>query len=918
MNHPDDAQLAALDAGTLSPADAIALRRHVDDCEACLARLDALATATVPGSPPGLTDARRIGRYVVLGELGEGGMGRVLRAWDPQLNRACALKLLKGNSKDPEARARLVREAQAMARVQHPNIVAVFDAGEADGEVFMAMELVEGPTLDDWLKARPRTWQEVLARMLEAAQGLRAAHEAGLVHRDFKPQNVLLRDGVAKVNDFGLARGPVAGLPSATPSESVGTTSSITVAGLVMGSPAYMAPEQRRGEADARSDQYAFGVTLFEGLHGHRPRDAGPLRPVPRWVSSLVAKLLVEDPAQRFSSMGEVIEALEGGLRRRRLRAQGSIAAAVLLVLLSVFLLDRRARDTRCAEVDAPAKLAWPAQERARVKQGWAALAAPWATRAFDALDAKFSAFTEAWSRQRTEACVAARVRGETSDQLYTLQGLCFERSLGRARAVVHTLGAYSPTDDEAAATDALSALGRQLPDLAACGDGEALLRAGTAESIELQRDALPLRARLDEVFALSATGEGDRALTLARALSKETALVRNPALHAEALSAEGQFEARFGTQARAAPLLREAWQLAFAAQADSIALRAFFELLPTLAKDATSLELATLVANGIIDRLGRTPTREGDLAFIVGNLHLGFGDYAAAVTDYERAVKLFTGVSGPGDSRTLDAKTNLSIAYLRVDRVDESVQLSREVADAVLALHGPDSMLTVVARSNWASQLVAARHDAEALPILEATLTSLERRRGVDQHVVLSVIDNLAFATMREGGLDRALKLRDQQVELAMGFSAEPAILASAKAWRAELRLHRGEPQEALEDARAAAVGFRAQAKDYPDLPWALTYEAEALAALGAIDDARRALHEAETVGGVMGEDLRAQVDLAQGCVARPGIAAQQGAEKARAWFAAQQGYGFELALASDRLANALSPVTKGRCSWR
>jgi len=154
--HPDDAKLRALELGQLEPADAIALRQHVDGCDECLVRLDAISAN--PNLLAESTQVERIGRYVVLGPLGEGGMGRVLRAWDPQLSRACALKLLKGDPRDAEARAQLVREAQAMARVQHPHIVSVFDAGEAEsGDVFMAMELVEGPTLDAWLRARPRS-----------------------------------------------------------------------------------------------------------------------------------------------------------------------------------------------------------------------------------------------------------------------------------------------------------------------------------------------------------------------------------------------------------------------------------------------------------------------------------------------------------------------------------------------------------------------------------------------------------------------------------------------------------------------------------------------------------------------------------------------------------------------------------------
>ncbi|WP_434387001.1 serine/threonine-protein kinase [Melittangium boletus] len=227
----------------------------------------------------------QVGRFIPLKVLGQGGMGVVYAAYDPDLDRKVALKLLLVKDGDTDVqlgRARLLREAQAMARVSHPHVIPVFEVGTWAGQVFVAMELVEGGTLREWLNARPRSWREVLEKYLAAGRGLAAAHAAGLVHRDFKPANVLVgRTGRVHVTDFGLAR-PVAQPELEDPAASEDTPrsphpllapgASLTLSGMVMGTPRYMSPEQFRGDVlDARSDQFSFCAALYMGLYGTRP-----------------------------------------------------------------------------------------------------------------------------------------------------------------------------------------------------------------------------------------------------------------------------------------------------------------------------------------------------------------------------------------------------------------------------------------------------------------------------------------------------------------------------------------------------------------------------------------------------------------------------------------------------------------------
>ncbi|MCA9553741.1 MAG: serine/threonine protein kinase, partial [Myxococcales bacterium] len=232
-----------------------------------------------------MTHPEQLGRYVILHRLGAGMMGVVWAAYDPHLDRKVAVKVLhqRRGAKGEEARGRLVREARTMARLSHPHVVQVFDVGlvehEGNDDVFLAMEYVEGQDLEAWVEALPAAaparWRQVLQVFLQAGRGLAHAHAAGVVHRDFKPTNVLVAaDGRAKVGDFGLARLPGevdggAGVPDAP---SADYQLPLTATGDVVGTPAYMSPEQHRGRpADARSDQFAFAVALYEAVYGVPP-----------------------------------------------------------------------------------------------------------------------------------------------------------------------------------------------------------------------------------------------------------------------------------------------------------------------------------------------------------------------------------------------------------------------------------------------------------------------------------------------------------------------------------------------------------------------------------------------------------------------------------------------------------------------
>jgi serine/threonine protein kinase len=295
-----------------------------------------------------------LGRYVISGVLGSGGMGVVYAAEDPRLGRRVALKLLHPALAEAaeEQQRRLLREAQAMARLSHPNVLPVFDLGTEGGQVFLAMEFIEGPTLAEWLRQRERSWQEILGLFLEAGRGLAAAHQAGLVHRDFKPANVLVgTDGRPRVTDFGLVRVGASSEESLAQAAPRSAESPLTQTGTVAGTPAYMSPEQLAGRpVDARGDQFSFCVALYEALQGVRPFAADApaehrwrlRRPersphLPGYVRAALVRGLALEPAERFPSMDALLEALamRPPIPRRRWLALG-LAGSLALAGLGV------------------------------------------------------------------------------------------------------------------------------------------------------------------------------------------------------------------------------------------------------------------------------------------------------------------------------------------------------------------------------------------------------------------------------------------------------------------------------------------------------------------------------------------------------------------------------------------------------
>ena len=319
------------------------IEEHIDQCDRCAHLVAEFAKVVSPfegsgpsAGPPWRVHGDRVGRYRILGWIGRGGMGEVYEAEDPELGRRVALKLVHTLG-SAEHERRLLREANLMAQLAHPNVVAVHDAGSDQGRAFIAMELVDGVPLGEWCAQQRRSWVDVVDVFVQVGRGLAAAHAAKLVHRDIKPANVLIRaNGRAQIADFGLAWAveDSAPLPTAEVSSPLGGPARLTQTGTLFGTPAYMSPEQHQGQrGDARSDQFSFCVSLYESVYGDRPFDGHTLRElmqtacqgvirrepeftnVPSWLRQVLVRGLSFEPEHRFRDMLELLTELRRGPR---------------------------------------------------------------------------------------------------------------------------------------------------------------------------------------------------------------------------------------------------------------------------------------------------------------------------------------------------------------------------------------------------------------------------------------------------------------------------------------------------------------------------------------------------------------------------------------------------------------------------
>jgi tetratricopeptide (TPR) repeat protein len=718
-----------------------------------------------------------ISRYVVRERIGQGSMGVVYAAYDPELDRPVALKLLRPEGRHvEELRRRLLREAQALARLSHPNVVAVHDVGTCGDGVFLALELVEGTTLADWLK-QPRPWQEVLRVFREAGQGLAAAHAAGLVHRDFKPANVLVgREGRARVTDFGLARHKNQGDAAGELSASWGSSpaqglSAITQTGVLMGTPVYMAPGQLKGEAaDERSDQFSFCVALYEGLYRVRPfggrtleeleqavnegRVQAPAQDtrVPAWVRRAVLRGLRGRPEERFPSMEALLAALAP--RAPRMRAWALAAAATVGVLsIGTHYVLAHQRQVRCEQQVEQLAASWSPERRERVHAAFLATGKPYAAAAWDRLALALDAHVSQWRALRTEACLAG---GEDTQGLASLTATCLDTRLWQLAAITDML-----EKADAQTVQRAPHLVASLEGLTGCKDAPALsTRPQPPDALRPRVDAV--RRTLAEARARLDANRYEEGIALTSALQRELGGLNYRPLEAEVLALHGQLHGLNGNLGEAEDILYRALWAAEAGRDDVTAARAWLLLLWAVGDQlgrASEVERLAQHARAAVERLGqeRSPAFTTDLHLRLGGVRLVQGKLELAAEEFSRGLELSRQTHGPDSMTTSYFLSGLGRIRSLQRRDAEALALYRQTHELRERLLGPEHPALALNLSNIAIELLAVGQREEAIATWQRSLALLETAHPANHQNFGAPLSNLATALRTLGRLEEA-----------------------------------------------------------------------------------------------------------------------------------------------------------------
>ncbi len=798
----------------------------------------------IAGAGTGRTSAvaeepRRIGRFAVLRVLGAGGMGVVYVAYDEELDRRVAIKLLQARAgvDTSQGHTRLLREAQAMAKLSHPNIVTVFEVGTWNGQVYMAMELVAGPSLGEWLAAGPRSWQEVLEVFMQAGRGLAAAHASGLVHRDFKPDNAIVgEDGRVRVLDFGLARAVtdtsqelVITAAASAPLTSSVLSAPLTMTGAVMGTPAYMAPEQHRGEpADARSDQFSFCVSLYEALYGRRPFAGDDLvslvfnvltgvmqppprdRRVPGKVHAAVVRGLAVDPDARWPGMSELLAALSVDPVRRRRGIAAGVAALVIAGVVGGSVLQARGAG-RCGGGEAQLESVWNDERRAEVDAALLATGLPYAGDTASRVRQELDAYAAAWVAGHRDACEATVVRQEQSEAVRDERMLCLAQRRQHLDALVDVLARA----DKTVVISAVEAA-RGLPGVDACADVRYL--AAVVKPPEDPAAALQVHALEQALAVVDANGTAGR--------YREAEALLRPI--SEAASALGY-----------APLqVRAAWGRAWLlermgrfAEAEAIAEQAFFDArLAGLELEAS--ELAAMLITIVGDRLERPvegliwarhafaaqrrlgdPREEARLLRARATIRLHQSDLTGAAVDIQRSIELDEQDPSPDPLRLASSARALSTLRRQQGKHAEAEALLQRAIDLRVQVLGPEHPTLAEMHTMHAKTLASLARRDEALVELELALAMHRRDGGEDHPWVGTDLQEIGSNLQAQGKMPEALDYfqRALAVHLKALGGAHPtvgttynlmAVGYSRMGRKAEARQHF---QRALEIYRAA-----------------------------------------------------------------------------------------------------------------
>jgi tetratricopeptide (TPR) repeat protein len=700
-------------------------------------------------------------------------MGVVYVAYDPELDRKIALKIVQASPgvlpNELGGLSRLLREAQAMARVSHPNVVQVYDVGVLGDRLYIAMELVQGRSLSDWLTA-PRRWRDVVNIFVDAAHGLAAAHRAGLVHRDFKPDNVLVADdGRARVLDFGLARavdgaGPTHEGAAELPTTGAVLSSRLTHAGTILGTPAYMAPEQLTGaEVDARADIFALCVALYEALYGERPfagetfedlrhaviagqvrEPSKPPRQLPARIRRTLLKGLRVAPRDRFADIDALIAELAADPGRRWRRIGGTIGVAALAALAAGSLVrgGDRANDL-CRGDMIRVQTIWSDARQDQIGRAFIASGAPAAAETWEALRRVFERDLDHWRRSYRDTCEATHVRGEQSPALLDLRMRCLDRHLQEldSLAEIFTVGDPQVVARGLDAFAGISAISR-------CDEPGALMsqRSGPtdpAEAAAVER----LRRALIDGEAYARAGRYDEARRRIDELCAQAERLEFPPLLAEAYLLRGRVERDLDDPSSAAESLLRALTLARAHDHPDVARDATIDLIGVVDASQPRTGESELLVRLAEAELTATPSAAAHARLLEqrGELRWRQGRYDEAIEQLEASVERTRAIYGDHHPAAARARIRLGRSlWTRGQHERSQEHLARGRATLEELLGGDHPELAGALRQEGNAYWVTGGYD-RALPLYERALAIAERH---DMHVEATKLLNNIAAT--------------------------------------------------------------------------------------------------------------------------------------------------------------------------
>ncbi|HVI03844.1 MAG TPA: serine/threonine-protein kinase [Enhygromyxa sp.] len=732
-----------------------------------------------------------------MNRLGEGGMGTVYAAYDDRLDRKIAIKLLRTSRLDSaEARERTLREARALARLSHPNVVHVYEVGELDDQLFVAMEFLAGPTLRSWLDSvEPRGWKQCLEIWLQAGRGLAAAHAQGIIHRDFKPHNAMFgADGRVRVLDFGLAslgeHEPLGDGDSPDPSKPI--EAQITRTGVVLGTPAYMAPEQFAGRrADARTDQFGFCVALYEALYGERPFEgrtysdlrraveSGKIRPaqagtsVPAWVRKVVLRGLANDPDQRWPSMAALLDALGSGRRRATLQRTLSGTAGLALAAagtLAYGYWDEARREANCELAGARIDEVWNDERRAAVEQAIVATqvldAEPTAAKVLALIDRQ----AQSWRRARTEVCMDVEVRESWDDSLEDRAQWCLEQRWDDLEILIAGL-----TDPDVLAVQRaieVAYKGVIAEDAVDPCVDEARLALYPLPPSREREPIRAVRAELARADLLGRSGKYAAGLEVAKqALTQAEALGWVP-LTASARYQVGSLSSYVGDIEAALASLTDAYfEAAQIGNGQQSAMSAAL-LVYVLTEDLYRLsdarhwgrlaELELLRMGAGEDGLVRASYHQ-----YVGNLEMREGNFERAKAEVGQALALRREILGPEHPNAILTVGALAVVHYMAKEYDQAAALYEQQVTLAERTLGPEHPKFAAILDQYALTLMETDRLEQSETVLRRSLAILERSVGPNHITVANALMNLGIVEMKLGRWEegRTMLERAEQV---------------------------------------------------------------------------------------------------------------------------------------------------------